>query len=251
MRATVLTAFGVSTSAKETYSFFEQKFRKRFPDETVSWAFSSKTLRHDMKEKGISWESPENILSRLKKQGYTSAVLQSLHIVTGIEFDKVIHAAQQAPVKVSVGMPLLTNESDCNRAIDAISTEISDPIERITILAGHGTVHTNARSKYALFEKCLKLRYPKNVHLCMVEGEPSFSALYEEIQKADIPRIKFVPFMFVAGEHIFSDVLGNHKESWKSRLAGLDIEVCEKGLGFNEKILEIYFDHLQIAMDKL
>jgi sirohydrochlorin cobaltochelatase len=251
MRATVLTAFGVSTSAKETYLFFEQIFRKRFPDEAVYWAYSSKTLRHAMKEKGVSWESPENILSRLKMKGYTSAVLQSLHIVSGIEFDKVLSAAKQAPINVSVGMPLLTNESDCNRAIDAISSEISDPMERITVLAGHGTVHPRARSKYALFEKCLKLRYPKNVHLCMVEGEPSFPSVYEKIKKADIRNIKFVPLMFVAGEHIFSDVLGNQKESWKSRLTGFDIEVCEKGLGFNEKILEIYFDHMQNAMDQL
>ena len=50
--------------------------------------------------------------------------------------------------------------------------------------------------------------------------------------------------MFVAGEHVMSDVLGDHEDSWKSKLEGYQLDTEEKGLGFNKKILEIYFDHL-------
>jgi sirohydrochlorin cobaltochelatase len=57
--------------------------------------------------------------------------------------------------------------------------------------------------------------------------------------------------MFVAGEHIMNDVLSNYKDSWKTQLEGFEIDGSEKGLGFNEKILEIYFDHLKDAMEKL
>lgn len=56
--------------------------------------------------------------------------------------------------------------------------------------------------------------------------------------------------MLVSGEHILHDVLGDHEESWAAQLKGYELDVTEKGLGFNDKIIEIYGDHLMEAIQK-
>lgn len=100
------------------------------------------------------------------------------------------------------------------------------------------------------FEECLKSKHHKNVFVCMVEGMPSWETALENIKNSPIKKIKFIPLMFVAGEHMMNDVLGECYGSWKTRLEGYEIDGSEKGLGYNEKILEIYFDHLVKAMEK-
>jgi sirohydrochlorin cobaltochelatase len=249
--AIVLVAFGTLTEARDTYAFFEERLRKRFPDKDILWAFSSKNLRKQVAKEGISWKSPERVLKTLKKEGYKSAVLQSLHIVPGIEFEKVTNAAKMSRLNVSVGMPLLSSEIDCYRTLDALSGSISDPDECITVIVGHGSVHSGAGAVYMQFEEFVTSRYPKNVYVSMVEGLPSWESTRKKVKKTALRKIKFIPLMFVAGEHIMNDVLSNYKDSWKTQLEGFKIDGSEKGLGFNEKILEIYFDHLKDAMEKL
>jgi cobalamin biosynthesis Co2+ chelatase CbiK len=60
--------------------------------------------------------------------------------------------------------------------------------------------------------------------------------------------------MFVAGEYIMNDVLGDgsyDEPSWQSQLAGLDIDGAEKGLGFNEKNVALYFANIKEALGKI
>ena len=250
-RAIVPVAFGTLTKARDTYEFFEERLRKQFPGENILWAFSSKKLRTQIEKEGISWKSPENVLKTLKREGYKSVVLQSLHIVPGIEFEKVANAAKASRLNVSVGVPLLSSEIDCYRTLDALSGSIPDPADCLTVIVGHGTVHSGAGAVYMQFEEFVTSRYPKNVYVSMVDGVPSRESTLEKIKKAGLHKIKFIPLMFVAGEHIMNDVLGNYNDSWKAHLGGYEIDGSEKGLGFNEEILEIYFDHLKDAMEKL
>ena len=87
----------------------------------------------------------------------------------------------------------------------------------------------------------------------MVEGEPSWEAARGALQRSAAKTVKFIPLMFVAGEHIMNDVLGAGSEdepSWQSQLAGLEIDGSEKGLGFNEKIVAMYLAHMKAALEK-
>ncbi len=101
--AIILTAFGTSTEARATYDFFEAQARERFPQHDIHWAYTSRTLRAKMALKGILWRSPEELLRELPERGYRRAVIQSLHIVPGKEFDKIAAAAAQAPLPAAVG----------------------------------------------------------------------------------------------------------------------------------------------------
>lgn len=250
-RAIIVSAFGTSTAAKDTYSFFEDKLRGRYPQDEIFWAFSSRKLRNKMTSFDPSWNGLAEVLKEVAGKGYSSAVIQSLHIVPGVEFEKILHAAEGSKLNLSIGMPLLSSDIDCCRALDAVSDRIADTQRCITLLVGHGTSQSAAGACYLQFNEYLQKRYPDNVFLAMVEGQPTWSAVVKALKKSRIRKIKFIPFMFVAGEHILYDVLGAHEESWAFQLKGYEIDHTEKGLGFNEKIIAIYFDHLKDALLKI
>jgi len=246
--AIVLTAFGTSTAARDTYAFFEARVRERFPDYDVLWAYTSHTLRAKMAREGRVWQSPHEILQELPLKGYKKAVLQSLHIVPGKEFEKIVAAAQQAPLPVAVGRPLLAGKHDCDAVLAALSGDIPDPAASITVVVGHGTPHAGAQNIYRLFQRCLTERYPHNVFLSMVEGDPSWDETVQAVRQSPIKNIKFLPLMFVAGDHIINDVLGD-ADSWAAQLAGYRLEARTKGLGFNGQVIKIYFQHLHEALN--
>jgi len=248
--AIILTTFGTSTEARATYALFEAQARERFPEHDILWAYTSRTLRAKMALQGIIWRSPEALLRDLPERGYRRAVIQSLHIVPGKEFDKIVAAAAQAPLPSTVGMPLLSCSADCALVLDALAASIAGPASAITVLAGHGTPHHEATALYSEFDRQLQKRYPKNVHLCMVEGNPTWDDTLACIQKSLLRRVRIVPFMFVAGDHIMHDVLGDD-DSWASQLEGYKLEALRGGLGHNPAIVDIFFQHMQDALTRL
>lgn len=246
--AIVFTAFGTSTEARDTYAFFEAQARQRFPHHDVFWAYTSHTLRGKMARQGLVWQSPAELLRELPGKGYAKAVLQSLHIVPGLEYEKTVAAARQAPLPVSVGGPLLSCRSDSNAVAEALDDEIADPARCITVVVGHGSAHEAAQEAYREFHRCLAARHPRNVFLAMVEGEPAWDAALRSIRRCDLKKIKFLPLMFVAGDHIANDVLGP-ADSWAAQLSGFILEPAVRGLGFNERAVRLYFEHLQDALN--
>ena len=252
--ALVLVAFGTSTRARTTYAFIEKRVREKYPDTHIQWAFSSRMLREKMGGKKSGWKSLEEILLELEAQGIQKAAIQSLHVIPGVEFQKVVDAVTHSGLETSVGMPLLSSDADYQTVADALAGRIPDQREWATVLVGHGTYHT-AGAAYLQFYRFLTARYPRNVFLSVVEGEPSWEDTLKLIRHSTVTKIKFIPLMFVAGEHIMHDVLGDEtdggEESWKMQLSGYEIDGSERGLGFNEKIVDIYLEHLVKAMHAL
>jgi len=250
-QALVLTAFGTSTKARDTYEYCEKRLRERFPGQDIFWAFSSSMLRAKMSAENLHWNSPGQVLKQLGQQGYTRAAVQSLHVVPGIEFDKVQSVDIPAGLAVAVGRPLLDCEADCRRVLDALAVRIPGPSDAFTVLAGHGTPHSGANDMYRLFERCLEERCGTQVCLAMVEGMPSWEQALAKIRRSGLQAVSIVPLMFVAGEHIMNDVLGDRDGSWKSSLSGFRVDGSAGGLGLNDNILTIYADHIEAALQQL
>ena len=248
--AIILTAFGTSTEARATYDVFEAGVLQQFPQYDIHWAYTSRTLRAKMALKGIVWRSPAELLRDLPERGYRSAVIQSLHIVPGKEFEKIAVAAAQAPLPAAVGRPLLSCSADCSLVLDGLAAHIPDPASTITVLAGHGTPHHEATAIYNEFSRQLHVRYSENVYLCMVEGEPSWEETLKRIQKSPLRRVRIVPFMFVAGDHILHDVLGAGN-SWLAQLEGYEVDALRSGLGHNPAVVDVFFQHMQAALTLL
>lgn len=247
----ILVAFGTSTAARATYSHFEDRCRRAFPDHDIRWAYSSSLIRHKMKVyEGDELKSLSSVMKELQAAGYDRAVIQSLHIIPGIAFNNLLDEVKISGLATTVGQPLLSGAEDVEKAIDAIFPWLPSPDETLTILIGHGTSHT-AATRYAALDLALTKRGLRNVLVGTVTGEPSGASAIETAGDTGLKQVHFIPFMFVAGEHISTDIMGDGETSWKSRLSGLSCTVEERGLGYNEGIADIFLDHLRQAIERV
>ena len=119
----------------------------------------------------------------------------------------------------------------------------------------HGSPSPEGTATYLAFSRLLRARYPhQNVFLGTVEGKPAKEEAFAAVKQANPAAVVLMPFMFVAGEHVAKDMLGDDPESWKSELLkqkAYRIEGIKKGLGYQDGIIAIYLDHLAQALKSL
>lgn len=253
--AIVLAAFGTSTAAFETYRHFELQVKKRFPDHEIRWAFTSHKVRHKVAaEKGQQLQDLPTTLRELKAAGYSQVAVQSLHIVPGEEWDKkVVQESRKIPgLKVALGVPLLNSKQDQELVLKAVArTFPQDSKNTAVVLVAHGSPISQGEKAYQDFNRLLRSRYP-HVFLGTISGKPTREAALAEVKKSSPATVVLMPFMFVAGEHVAKDILGDEPESWKSELLkqkAYKIKGITKGLGYQEGIVQIFLDHLARALD--
>ncbi len=257
--AIVLAAFGTSTEAFDTYNHFEQKVKARFPDHEIRWAFTSHKVRHKVaQEKGQKLNDLPTTLQELKAAGYTRVAVQSLHLVPGEEWEKkIVQESRKVPgLKVALGKPLLSSKQDQEQVLQAVAQTFPQDLKNTAvILVAHGSPSPEGTAAYLAFNRLLRSHYPhQNVFLGTVEGKPTRQEALEAVKKSTAATVVLMPFLFVAGEHVAKDILGDDPESWKSELLkqkAYRIEGITKGLGYQEGIVNIYLDHLARALESL
>lgn len=255
--AIVLAAFGTSTAAFETYHHFEKEVKKRFPDNEIRWAFTSKKVRQKLaQEKGQKLNDLSTTLKELKAAGYTKVAVQSLHIVPGEEWEKkIVQVSREVSgLKVALGKPLLSSQQDQEQTLQALSSTFPRNLkDTVVVLMAHGSPVPEGEKAYLVFDRLLRTHF-QNVFLGTVEGKPTKKEALEAVKKADPRTVILMPFMFVAGEHVAKEMLGDNPESWKSELLKLKayhIKGITKGLGFQQEIINIYLEHLAEALRSL
>jgi sirohydrochlorin cobaltochelatase len=254
--AIVLAAFGTSTKAFDTYGHFEQQVKARFPGYEIRWAFTSVKVRSKLaREKGQQLKDLPTTFKELKAAGFTRVAVQSLHIVPGEEWDKKIVAeSRKIPgLQVALGKPLLSSRQDQERVLEALApTFPRDLKSTAVVLVAHGSPSPEGTATYLAFNRLLRSRYPhQNVFLGTVEGKPTRQETLAAVKQSKATAVVLMPFLFVAGEHVAKDMLGDDPESWKSELLkqrAYRIEGVAKGLGYEEGIISIYLDHLDQAL---
>jgi len=257
--AIVLTAFGTSTAAFETYGQIEAKVKERFPGYEVRWAFTSRKVRQKVgEEQGRKLNDLPRTLQELQDAGFTRVAVQSLHLVPGKEWEtKIIQESRQVPgVKIVLGKPLMSSKEDQTRVLDALGkTFPKDLKDTAVVLVGHGSPNPQGEAAYLALEKLLHSRYPgQNVFLGVVEGKPTRDAALDAVKRSGATAVVLTPFLLVAGEHVDKDILGDDPESWKSRLLKerpYRLTGIRKGLGYQDEIVAIYLDHLDAALKSL
>ena len=78
--------------------------------------------------------------------------------------------------------------------------------------------------------------------------KPALAAL----KKSPASKVTIIPLLFVAGEHFINDIMGDKEGSIKSELLAAkpyEIQAVDKGLGYNDSVIQIYQDHLAAALD--
>jgi sirohydrochlorin cobaltochelatase len=254
----VLTAFGTTTAAFDTYRHIEVKVKERFPGHEIRWAFTSGKVRRKVaQEQGKELKNLPQTLKELKAAGFSRVVVQSLHVVPGEEWQEVVAESRKIPgLKVALGQPLLSDEADAARTLKALGKIFpSDLKKTAVVLVGHGSPNPRAQQTYRNFEKLLRSRYPgQNVYLGLVSGKPGRDEVLAQVKRGGASSVFLVPFLLVAGEHVNTDIQGAGPESWRSRLLAQGsqrVELLCGGLGYNGDIINIYLEHLQEALRSL
>jgi len=272
--ALVIAAFGTSTRAQVTYGIFERQLREAVPDLEIRWAFTSEVIRQRVNQRRADAGNPERMLSlqqvlaNLEAEGYTRAAVQPLHIFPGEEYAEVVTIAANFPgMRVELGETLLQRWEWVHEVIEVLARDFLPPAEGCNVVVAHGTPSTHVASNLTLLglDRYLSRRFP-NVFLGAVDGIITRADALEPAKRHPGAAVRFIPLMYVAGDHIMNDILGEDENpaetSWKRELeaAGKTTDVPTvtvegdtyyRGLGFLPEINAIFIREITRTLDRL
>jgi sirohydrochlorin cobaltochelatase len=246
----VITAFGTTTKALKTYDHVDAFVRRRFPDRDIRWAYTSRMVRDRVRQnRKPRFPDPAEALSELHDAGHAWAVVQSLHVLCGHEFDRMVETAKAARVRTAVGLPLLCAPEDFDEVVGAMAPELRPGDDEAVVLAGHGTDHPMWCAYEALEQRFRRVVGP-HLHVGLVEGSPGAGDILTRVRMGGCSRVRLVPFMLVAGRHVLEDLAGP-EESWKARFeaAGLKVTLDDRGLAERDGIMEVFCRHIAEVLD--
>lgn len=247
--AIVLVAFGTSVpTARPVFDYIDAQARKRYAGYDTHWAFTSQFIINKLKKQGIVKQNVAEVITELRKKGVKSVVFQSLHVVPGQEYRSVL-AEDTSGFRVAFGDALMTSEQDIDDVVAALGKDID--AQQPTVIVAHGNDHhPEFNQQLVALAQVIEKEYP-NLVVASVEGQPGIGPLDKVKVISDKQgSVKFVPLMIVAGDHIMNDVMGDEEDSWKSIIQAKKTE-CSASLGWNSAILEVYFRHLDEALQQL
>jgi sirohydrochlorin cobaltochelatase len=246
----ILTAFGTTARAFSTYEKLDAAFREAFPTNPIHWAYTSRMVKHAMKKKKrLDLKDPLEMAGILADQGHPWAVIQSLHLICGHEFDRLVAERDQSCIRSSMGLPLLTSHRDYMDTAMALAPLFPEDPDQAVVLVGHGTDHP-AWSVYPALEAVLRGEYGNRVFVGVVEDYPGLDHTLDRIRSAGFQKVCLIPLMLVAGVH-FKEDLTCEKDSWQKTFerSGIQVSVKEQGIGEIQGIAKIFCRHIAQALD--
>lgn len=249
-QAIAVVSFGTTYhNAAGAIAHIERAIAQAHPERDFYRAYTSGIVRRRLKERDqICIHSPLTLLKTLVAQGYEDILVQPTHVIPGLEYEKLILAAEQF-AQVRVCKPLLWQETDyeeCVRAVLECLPALGE--EEGAVLMGHGTVHF-ANAAYAQLEHKFRAVGCETVFVGTVEGFPDLDYIRERMRSKQLRKLYLLPFMIVAGDHAQNDLAGDEPDSWNNilRADGYETEVILEGLGNQERIIRLFVEHSREA----
>ncbi|MCG8684093.1 MAG: sirohydrochlorin cobaltochelatase [Desulfobacterales bacterium] len=246
----ILTAFGTTAKAFSTYEKMDAIIQDAFPNNPIHWAYSSRMVKHAMaKKKRLNLKDPLEMAQILSEQGHPWTVIQSLHLICGHEFDRLVAERDHADIRSSMGLPLLTSHQDYEQTAKALEPLFPDDPDHAVVLVGHGTDHP-AWSAYPALETVLRKLHGDRVFVGVVEDFPDMDYTLERIQTANYKKVCLIPLMLVAGVH-FKEDLTCEEDSWQKTFEryNIQVSVVDHGIGEIDDITKIFCTHISQALD--
>lgn len=254
-KALLVVSFGTSyhDTLEKNIVACEQALAASCPDRTLMRAFTSgMIIRKLARRDGLVIPSPGQALQQLAEQGYQDVAIQSLHIINGDEYEKVVRDAAQWQghfARLALGTPLLSTFGDYQQLMLSLRSQMP-PLadDEQVVFMGHGASH-HAFAAYACLDHMMQAsHFPARVGA--VESYPEVGQLVHSMQQQGVRRVVLMPLMLVAGDHAINDMASDAPDSWKScfAAAGIPAQVCLQGLGENPAIRSQFVAHLQQAL---
>lgn len=235
-----------------TIDRMNEKFSENFKDYDLFEAYTSRIVLKKLRDRNVLKNHPLKVLEMLEKQGYENIIVQSSHIIPGIEYENLLEELSAYKNKfksIKIGKPLLYNVIDYKKVVEAIQEEyVPKNKKEALVLVCHGT-DSPVGAAYALIEYVFDEYGHENVYVVSTKEYPLMETLIKKLKKDGIEEVVMAPFMFVAGEHAKNDMAGDFKEELEEN--GFKVnKVFLKGLGEFEEIQNIYLEHLKKAIEK-
>ena len=267
----------------------QRKVEAAFPGIPVRNTFTSNIIRSVWKKRqaeGQKWLDegvPQDILyvknvistfGDLLEEGYRNIIVQPTHIffmeqshdlmqyVDAMRSIRTIKEKWRPFNKIAFGRPALGTigprydyTKDLEKALETVApdVELARREKAALVYMAHGNEFWPS-SIFIEAEKKMREMYPGVMtYFGHVEGSPGVDEVVEALDEAK-PKFKtkkvvIKPFMIVAGDHAFNDMVGDDKDSWKSVLTAKKYQVVPvlRGLGSNDDFARIFVNHIRDA----
>ncbi len=245
-------SFGSSynETREKTIGAIEKAMQSAYPEYEVRRAFTSQTIINILaRREKLEIDNVEQAMQRLVDDGIKEVIVQPTHIMTGKEYDDIMAELENHTSKfesLKVGSPLLTDDSDHDALVSALTEETKEynTDGAAIVYMGHGTHHA-ANQTYAKLQKKLYDAGHNNYFIGTVEAEPSLEDVMVLVEENGADKVVLLPLMVVAGDHASNDMAGDEEGSWKTEFekVGYEVECVLKGLGEYSGVQQMFVDH--------
>ncbi len=247
--AIVMVHFGSTNSnAKATYDAINNRVENEFKNADLFEAYSSRIVIRLLAKQGIKKQTPLEIFNELAERGYTHLVIQSTHIIDGVEMESLREDVRDVKDKfkeIRVGNPLLYNANDFKKVSRAMVSGVKSNSDAV-VLVGHGT-YTPITSTYAMMDYILKYEGHNNWYVTTIEGYPTIDETLNLLAKGKYKSVTLAPFMYIAGVHAQEDISGDWKEILEEN--GYKVELFLEGMGDNIEVQKLIIEHIKFAFE--
>ena len=230
-KALMLTVFGTSTEASVTFDELVPMVQKAFPERDVVVPFTSSIIREklnaEISDPAQKILAPAEMLAKLKADGYTDIAVVTTVLFPGVEHEKIQQAVEDftkanPEIKVSYTPPLLSDEANLQPVVDTLQKYIL--ADGVNVIVSHGTHEGHpVEQTYLKIDELVRATYP-NARVGSIEGVPDMEETLAAVAKDPAEKVRFIVFMFVAGDHAENDIAGDEEDSLFSAVGAMGKE---------------------------
>lgn len=252
----------------------------RFPGYDVRWAFGGDTVRQELKNAGqttiferrVPVRSMVEIYSDLRREKKLDVAVAFLFILPGGKgTDAHMTITDIEGLNVEFGYTLFAPPDNVARVADALSSRFGGK-DTVTIICAHGNGEMPTLNVPYLQMNSYLRKHFDNVYITTSAGPPGTEAVFAEVRRSGVSRVKFIPLLFVAelpfipgtrldnnsplyyrnqmkaGVRPTDAIMGNSPLSYRNQL-GLEASV-ETGLGSNPEVISIWMESIDWTLAK-
>lgn len=259
-KALMLTVFGTSTEASVTFDELVPMVQKQFPERDVVVPFTSSIIREklnaEVSDPAQKILAPADMLAKLKADGYTDIAVVTTVLFPGIEHEKIQAAVDEfikanPEIKVTYTPPLLTDAANLPPVVDTLQKYIL--ADGFNVVVSHGTHEGHpVEATYLKLAELVSAKYP-NALVGSIEGVPDMEEVLEQVEASDAEQVRFIVFMFVAGDHAENDIAGDEEDSLFSAVGAMGKEpsvvMVKTSIGERIASLGLDADYRKLLLD--
>ncbi|TCK92473.1 sirohydrochlorin cobaltochelatase [Natranaerovirga hydrolytica] len=248
----IITSFGSADKDKRLQSVepFIEQVKENYPTYKVEQGLTSQVIIKKIKEnEGITFYTPSQIIDQGIQEGVQEIHIQPLHIIAGIEYEKLIHMAQEynnlTHIKVQVGKPLLADVNSYEIIANALSKHYPTYVGEGILLVGHGSKHIS-NHQYAFLQKIIDDK-GLPIFIGNLMGTLNVHKAIEKMKQKGVFQVNVCPLLITIGKHMLNDIGGHHKDSVMSQLIkeGFIVDFVDKSILEYEEIQKLFLEHLK------